>query len=119
MQLGRPYVLYPLCAAILLGALWFSFGNPLGSGEDTATAEKHEAKNDVPKATVPALIPVTFKIEPDGKGLEVITGGIRVPANPEGKFAFPAGHYSLTLNKEGFIQSRATWMFRPQVIRSM
>ena len=24
-QLGRPYVLYPLCAVILLGALWFSF----------------------------------------------------------------------------------------------
>ena len=29
-QLGRPYVLYPLCAVILLGALWFSFG--LNSG---------------------------------------------------------------------------------------
>ena len=23
--LGKPYVLYPLCAAILLGAFWFSF----------------------------------------------------------------------------------------------
>src|SRR3954469_21968575 len=27
-QLGRPYVLYPLCALIILAALFFSFGNP-------------------------------------------------------------------------------------------
>jgi serine/threonine protein kinase/formylglycine-generating enzyme required for sulfatase activity len=83
-QLGRPYVLYPLCAVILLGALLFSFGNPFGG------------------PSAPAVVPVTFDVQPDAKGLEVMAGKVRVPAKPDGKYPFPPGRHSLTLNKEGF-----------------
>ena len=102
MQLGRPYVLYPLCAAILLGALWFSFGNPFAGDSETTPVAKQEEKKNAPKAVAAGLIPVTFNVQPDAKGLEVMAGTIRVPANKEGKFAMRAGHYSLTLSKDGF-----------------
>lgn len=100
-QLGRPYVLYPLCAVMIFAAVWMSFGNPF-AGSAAAPGVKQGAKAEAPKAAVPAMIPVTFDAVPDAKGMEVIAGGIRVPAKPDGKYAFAAGHYSLTLNKEGF-----------------
>ena len=100
-QLGRPYVLYPLCAVILLGALWISFGNPFGGGT-TASAGKPPSPSGIPTMPPPPLIPVTFEVQPDAKGMEVTSGGVRVPANAEGKFEFPGGHFSLTFTKEGF-----------------
>ncbi len=48
------------------------------------------------------MIPVTFDVQPDAKGLEVVSGDIRVPANADGKYAFAAGHYALTFKKDGF-----------------
>ncbi|MGD9635445.1 MAG: SUMF1/EgtB/PvdO family nonheme iron enzyme [Pirellulales bacterium] len=80
-QLGRPYVLYPLCAAIMLGAVWFTF---FRGG-----------------ASVPP-IPVTFAVDPDGANLVVVEGENNLQASPEGTYAFAAGKHSLMFRKEGF-----------------
>ena len=59
-QLGRPYVLYPLCALIILLALFFSFGNPFASKVAPPVAKQETAPQ--PPA-VPQTIPVTFKVQ--------------------------------------------------------
>ncbi len=100
-QLGRPYVLYPLCVVIILGALFVTFGNPFGSSTPSPAA-KQQAKTVETKPAVPALIPVAFNVQPDAKDLEVTADGTPVPAMPDGKYAFPAGRHSLTLAKAGF-----------------
>ena len=82
-QLGRPYVLYPLCAAIILGALWFSFS--LISGDAAAK-----------------LIAVTFDIQPDPNGVEVVTVKGAVVPPREGKYPIPPGRHALTFRKNGF-----------------
>jgi formylglycine-generating enzyme required for sulfatase activity len=80
-QLGRPYVLYPLCALILLVGAWFSYSSLFGG---------------------PSAIPVTFNVDPDAKGMQVFAGTQPVAATPEGKYMLPAGKVQLTLRKEGF-----------------
>jgi serine/threonine-protein kinase len=99
-QIGKPYVLYPLCALIILGAFFFSFGNPFGGKAIAPVAKKEEAKTTTPE--VPSMIPVSFNVKPDAEGLEVIVGDKPVTANPEGKYLFAPGHHSVTLKKEGF-----------------
>jgi serine/threonine protein kinase/formylglycine-generating enzyme required for sulfatase activity len=81
-QLGRPYVLYPLCACILLGALWFTISI--------------NSSKEVPK------VPVTFAIEPDGGGVKVTEGEQALQATPEGDYAFAPGIHKVTFQKEGF-----------------
>ena len=89
-QLGRPYVLYPLCAVILFGALWFSFGNPFG-GQFAA-----------------AVIPVTFDVQPDAKGLEVLSGKeSRAGQRRTASMPSQPGHHALTFRKEGFHPAHA------------
>ncbi len=78
-QLSRPYVLYPLCALIILGALWFSFRGNAG-----------------------AAIPVTFAVEPDAANLEVVEGQKPVQASPDGTYAFKPGKHAVTFRKAGF-----------------
>jgi serine/threonine-protein kinase len=105
LQLGRWYVLYPLCALMILSALYVVFGNPFEAPPAAQPAQQVKQVPLSPKPAAPAtpaLIPVTFVATPDANGLEVIAGDIRVPANKEGKYAFAAGHYSLKLNKDGF-----------------
>ena len=105
-QLGRWYVLYPLCAVIVVGALWASFGNPFGGSSAKNVADKPKAKvepkTEPPKPVVPAMVAVTFDAQPDAKGLEVLSGKEKVAPNKDGKYEFKPGRYSLTLNKEGF-----------------
>lgn len=101
-QIGKPYILYPLCALIILGALLFSFGNPFaGAGKAIApVAKKEEPKTTTPET--PSVIPVSFTVKPDAKGFEVIDGDKSVTATPDGKYSFTPGHHSVTLKKEGF-----------------
>jgi serine/threonine protein kinase/formylglycine-generating enzyme required for sulfatase activity len=80
-QLGKPYVLYPLCAAMLLGALWYVFRVNSGSAPP---------------------IPVTFAVQPDAAGLEVVEGENTLKASPEGTYPFAAGPHKITFRKEGF-----------------
>jgi formylglycine-generating enzyme required for sulfatase activity len=81
-QLGRPYVLYPLCAAILLGALWFTI--KINSG-----------------GSVPP-IPVTFAVNPDAANLQVAEGEEPLKASPEGAYLLAPGVHKVTFRKEGF-----------------
>ncbi len=81
-QLGRPYVLYPLCAAMLLGALWYVFRINSGGG-------------------VPP-IPVTFAVTPDAANLEVVEGEEQLKAASEGTYAFAPGLHKVTFRKDGF-----------------
>ncbi len=81
-QLGRPYVLYPLCAAMLLAAVWYVIR--INSG-----------------GAVPP-IPVTFAVAPDASGLEVVEGENALHASPDGTYPFPAGEHTVTFRKEGF-----------------
>ena len=85
-QLGRPYVLYPLCAAILLAALWFSIQINSGGTEEAAVA----------------AIPVTFDVAPNATGLEVVGADGVVVAAEDGTYPFAAGQHSVTFRKEGF-----------------
>jgi len=82
-QLGRPYVLYPLCALMILGALLFSFGNPFAPGE-------------------PEPIPVTFDIQPAGVGVEVLAGKDQLKPAEDGTYPLLPGPHELTLSREGF-----------------
>jgi len=81
-QLGRPYVLYPLCALILLGALWFS----IGINSDGAAA----------------MIPVTFAVQPDNSGVEVVEGEKPLAAAEDGRYPLQPGPHTVTFRKEGF-----------------
>jgi serine/threonine-protein kinase len=79
-QLGRPYVLYPLCAFILLGALWFSFAPSSG----------------------PEMVAVTFEVAPDAKGVEVVEGESKIERTNDGKYAFVVGRHAVVFRKDGF-----------------
>jgi serine/threonine-protein kinase len=81
-QLGRPYVLYPLCAAMLLAAVWYVYRTNFGGG-------------------VPP-IPVTFAVAPDAANLEVVEGENALQASPDGTYAFSPGEHTVTFRKEGF-----------------
>ena len=81
-QLGRPYILYPLCAAILLGALWLVMW--INSG-----------------GPVPP-IPVTFAVEPNAANLQVVEGKDVLQPSPEGTYAFKPGLHTVTFRKDGF-----------------
>jgi len=80
-QLGRPYVLYPLCAAILLGAVWFTFFRGAGS--------------------VPPIA-VTFTSAPAAANFEVVEGDKSIKPSPAGTYDFAPGVHKLTFRKEGF-----------------
>ncbi len=79
-QLGRPYVLYPLCALIILGAVWFSFFR--GSGT--------------------AAIPVKFDVQPDNKGLQVAVGEKELTAATNGLYSLPPGRFAVTFRMDGY-----------------
>jgi serine/threonine-protein kinase len=81
-QLGRPYVLYPLCAAILLGALWFTV--------------------HINSARAPSMVPVTFTVEPDEKNVKVSEGDKPLSVSNEGTYALAPGVHQVTFQKEGF-----------------
>lgn len=87
-QLGRPYVLYPLCAAILLGALWFTL---------YINSSKTVAK-----------IPVSFEIAPEAAGVEVHEGQARLAASADGTYPLEPGTHALTFRKEGFAPATKT-----------
>lgn len=78
-QLGRPYILYPLCALILLGALWFSI-----------------------HLNTSPLIPVTFDVQPDAANVKILVNNELVQATKDGVYSLKPGHYALTFNKDGF-----------------
>lgn len=80
-QLGKPYVLYPLCAVMILAALMFSFGNPFGG---------------------PESIPVAFDVQPDAKGVQVSAGADQLKPREDGTYPLTPGPHELTLSKEGF-----------------
>jgi serine/threonine protein kinase/formylglycine-generating enzyme required for sulfatase activity len=83
-QLGRPYVLYPLCAAILVGALLFSIR--LNSGGSEAAK----------------FVAVAFDIQPDRTGVEVVSNKGAVVFLEDGKYPFPPGRHAVTFRKNGF-----------------
>jgi serine/threonine protein kinase/formylglycine-generating enzyme required for sulfatase activity len=83
-QLGKPYVLYPLCAVIALVALLVSFGNPFAG------------------PAAPKAIPVTFDAQPDATGMQVLAGAQPVAPTKSGKYMILPGRAELTLRKEGF-----------------
>jgi serine/threonine-protein kinase len=85
-QLSRPYVLYPLCALILLGALWFSIRVNSGGGDDAAKK----------------MVAVTFDIQPDSSGVEVVGEKGAIVSSKDGKYPFPPGRHALTFRKQGF-----------------
>lgn len=85
-QLGKPYVLYPLCAVILLGALWYSFFRKTGSVIDPVTG----------------MVAVTFDVQPDSNGLEIIEAEKPIAANDDGTFPLKPGPHSVTFRKDGF-----------------
>ena len=103
-QLGRPYVLYPLCAIILFGALWFSFFR--SSADESAEAVKKgseaTAKSEPSKPILPATVTVGFEVAPNSAGLEVAEGSSKVSPTPDGKYAFIPGRHTLTFRKDGF-----------------
>lgn len=103
-QLGRPYILYPLCGLMIAGFAWLSFGNPFG-GKTPAPQAKAPTKVEPPakvEPPKPALIAVEFEVQPDSKDLEVIAGTTPVATTSEHKYEFPAGHYAFTFKKPGF-----------------
>lgn len=81
-QLGRPYVLYPLCALILLGALWLTI--------------QLNSTREVPK------IPVSFSVLPGGGILKVTEGDQDLQATPQGTYDLTPGVHKVTFQKEGF-----------------
>ncbi len=81
-QLGRPYVLYPLCAAILLGAVWLMMW--------------------INSSGPVAAIPVTFSVVPNASNLQVVDGKEIVKPLPEGAYAFQPGLHTVTFRKDGF-----------------
>ena len=85
-QLGKPYVLYPLCAVILLGALWYSFFRKTGGAVDPITGN----------------VAVTFDVQPDSNGLEIIEAEKPVAPNADGTFPLAPGHHAVTFRKDGF-----------------
>ncbi|HVT30594.1 MAG TPA: bifunctional serine/threonine-protein kinase/formylglycine-generating enzyme family protein, partial [Lacipirellulaceae bacterium] len=97
-ELGRPYVLYPLCAAMIIGALWFVFGGSSGGSASIGAA----SKGDAAKQAVPAIIPVKFDITPDSKGLEVAEGNVKIAPAIDGSYGFPPGRHAVVFRKEGF-----------------
>ena len=76
-QLGRPYVLYPLCALMICGSrsCGCSFGEPV-------RLDRREPE------PIPRDVRCAAGCEGPGSDRRQ---AIRVPANPEGKYAFPAG----------------------------
>lgn len=107
-QLGRPYVLYPLCALIILAALWVSFGNPFAGSPAKPIAKNPPAKTETekpkapPEPPAPALVSVEFDAKPDAKNLEVLAGDAPVASNAEQKYEFAPGRQSFTFKKPGF-----------------
>ncbi|MEX2169110.1 MAG: bifunctional serine/threonine-protein kinase/formylglycine-generating enzyme family protein [Pirellulales bacterium] len=85
-QLSRPYVLYPLCAVILLGAFWFSFGRHIGGEPDPADT----------------LVAVTFDVQPSAKDVKVSVDKTPVVAGEDGTYPFQPGRYAVTWSKDGF-----------------
>src|SRR5262245_35261301 len=85
-QLGKPYVLYPLCAVIMLGAVWFSFFRKSGGSADATGG----------------TVAMTFDVQPDANGLQVLDAYKPVAANADGKFPLAPGHHALTFHKDGF-----------------
>jgi serine/threonine protein kinase/formylglycine-generating enzyme required for sulfatase activity len=85
-QLGRPWVLYPLCALILAGALWL-------------TIRINSAKN--PPAT-DSRVAVQFDVSPDPTGLKVDESGQLLTKSDDGTYRLEPGSHSLTFRKEGF-----------------
>ena len=79
-------MLYPLCAVILLGALWFSFFRKTGGAVDPITGN----------------VAVTFDVQPDSNGLEIIEAEKPVAPNADGTFPLAPGHHAVTFRKEGF-----------------
>lgn len=120
-QLSRPYVLYPLCALILAGAAWVSFGNPFASEPPKNVAQKPAKSEPVPpaKPPVPAeqpkptLLGVEFEVLPDSKDLEVLVGDARVATNADHKYEFPPGHQVFTFKKPGFVPLKREFDITP------
>ncbi len=98
-QLGRPYVLYPLCGVIILGTLWFSFGRSSGGPPAKSAAAK---KPEPPKPIVLATISVKFDAGPDSSSLEVAEGEVKQQPTADGKYALQPGHHTFTFRKSGF-----------------
>jgi serine/threonine-protein kinase len=97
-QLGRPYVLYPLCAVILLGALWYSLGSMFSSPEPAAA----KADKQAPKPAAPSFVAVKFDIQPDAKDVEVVDGTSKISPASDGKFPLFPGRHKVTFRKDGF-----------------
>lgn len=87
-QLSRPLVLYPLCAVILLGALWLSIRLNMGGDVDGASK----------------MVAVTFDIDPDSDGVTIVDQRDKraVAAQDDGSYDFAPGSYTLTFSKPGF-----------------
>ncbi len=121
-QLGRPYILYPLCALMIAGFAWLSFGNPFGSKPSDQQAKapakaEPPAKTDVPAKTEspakaeppapveppkPTLVAIEFDVQPDSKDLEVLMGTAPVAKTVDRRYEFPPGHHAFTFKKPGF-----------------
>ncbi len=122
-QLGRPYILYPLCGLMIAGFAWLSFGNPFGGkvpepqAKAPAKAEPAAKTAEVPaKAEPPAkvepparveppkptLVAIQFDVQPDAKDLEVFTGAVPVATTADRKYELPPGHHAFTFKKPGF-----------------
>lgn len=85
-QLSRPYVLYPLCAVILVGALWYSFGRHMVGTPDPAES----------------LVAVTFDVQPSAKDVTVSVDKTPIAATEDGKYPFQPGRHAVTWSKAGF-----------------
>ena len=106
-QLGRPYVLYPLCALIIVAAVWASFGNPFaGESAEPVAKETPEKTKQVtttpPVPPKPTLVGIEFDMKPDAKDVQILSGAAPIAANAEHKYEFPPGKRAFTFKKPGF-----------------
>ncbi len=96
--LGKPYVLWPLCAAILIAAIFI--GLKLQNNEPT---EPPVAVGPTPPpAQVPPLAKLQLRILPDSDGARVYLADVERTPDDEGVYQLEPGEYELRVTKDGF-----------------
>lgn len=92
--LGKPYVLWPLCAFMLIGAVLIGLGLQGDDQPDPATGE----------APQPKMADVRFNISPDPDGVQLFLNGEEKQLGDAKTLQLASGTYELKVMKEGYAE---------------
>jgi serine/threonine protein kinase/formylglycine-generating enzyme required for sulfatase activity len=108
-RLGKPYILYPLCATIIVGAIAIGLGSGQEtSGRETTDANRAEDGNVVEVAdSTRQEVEVAFEIASNSQEalageLIVLQDGAAIEPNENGRYPFVPGQYALQFKMKGF-----------------